>query len=173
MTVSIVLTSAQVQSVIAQAGATGPTGGTGTTGGTGATGGTGPFVDLGTMSFDGSQHDSTGMTPGVAALARMVIPNNPGKVFAFQVYEHNSASCWRKMWLSKTPLVTTAPSGYFQQGGGGATMYIAIGSGSFGQPVVQPGEVWYMTIRNQKMDGTSSCTPSLNCNFGYQVSIPS
>jgi hypothetical protein len=37
---------------------------------------------------------------------------------------------------------------------------------------VQPGEVWYLNVKNESLFGGSSCGAGLSCNFGVRVYPP-
>lgn len=165
------LNAQQIESLRSQLCQSGPTGPTGPTAPTGPTGPTQPPGTIGlTLTFDGVVRDTNGMnTSHSRAVGSFVgVADYAGKISMVQVFEHGSASIWRKGYLTQDPNVL--PTG-FQQGSA-FNLMISWDKAKPGYTNVRPGERWYVVVDNVKMDGTPSCSSGLNCNFGYAGTLP-
>ena len=134
-------------------------------------------VSLGDLQFDGTRNVSSGMKGSAVAYGRIVIPNPlpanwVGKTAQISVFEYGDGAFWKKVYLSKTPCdfgATAAASGQ----GTGVNIYVTFGSAGYGSVAVQPGDVWFINIKNESIFGTPSCGAGLSCNFAISAYPPS
>lgn len=134
-------------------------------------------INLGDLSFDGSQVDSFNMRGSSVAYGRIVIPNPlpagwAGRTAQVSVFEHGEGAFWKKVYLSKAACDFTPATSAWGQGTG-VTLYMSLGGTGFGTMTVQPGDIWYLNVKNESIFGTPSCGPNLSCNFGLRLYPPS
>ncbi len=134
-------------------------------------------INLGDLNFDGSQVDSFNMRGSAVAYGRIVIPNPlpagwAGRTAQVSVFEHGEGAFWKKAHLSKVACDFTPATSAWGQGTG-VTLYMTLGGTGFGTLTVQPGDVWYLNVKNESIFGTPSCGPNLSCNFGLRLYPPS
>jgi len=131
-------------------------------------------LDLGTLPFT-NRLTSSGFGNNGMAIATLQVPGGFSRnVNTIAIYEYGGAVTGRRAWLSKTRCDTSATAApYFIQDTGPVFNY-SIGGAAidiYGQPIVvmQPGETWYLMVRNEtSFYGNalkSSCT-SGNCDIG-------
>lgn len=134
-------------------------------------------VNLGDLNFDGTQVNSVNMHGSAVAYGRIVIPNPlpagwAGKTAQVAVFEHDDGSIWKKVYLSKVACDFTPVTWAWGQGNGVA-LYMNFGGTGFGTLTVQPGDIWYLNVKNESIFGTSSCGLDRSCNFAVRMSPPS
>jgi len=134
-------------------------------------------VSLGDLSFDGGQIDSFNMRGSAVSYGRIVIPNPlpagwAGRTAQVSVFEHGEGAFWKKVHLSKVACDFAPATSAWGQGTG-VTLYMTFGGTGFGTLTVQPGDVWYVNVKNESIFGTSSCGAGLSCNFGLRLYPPS
>jgi hypothetical protein len=135
-------------------------------------------INLGDLAFNGTQTDSNGMRAGVVAYGRIVIPNPLptgwyGKTTSLSVFEYGSGSVWKKVYLSKTPCDFPTGIGSWSQGIN-TNLYMTFGTQGFLSTSVQPGDIWYVMVKDEALYGTTaSCAPGTNCNFSLRLYPPS
>jgi len=125
-----------------------------------------------TLTLDGVVRDTNGLnTSQMTAVGSFVVPNRVGMSSQFKSFEHGQASLWRWGWLTRDP--STIDAQHPQAQGTGINLSFIIGVQRQGYVTVQPGEVIFIVLRNQKFNGSPSCTAGLACDTGYSVDVPS
>ena len=117
------------------------------------------------------------MTSGFAGVSTIVVskievPANISGATTLAIYEYGSAATNRKAWLSKTMCDMSAGLGSpYYRNSGGPVFSITTGTAAptDGSAWMQPGEVWYLMVKNEKFSSTSSSCPTGNCEVGNQA----
>jgi len=133
-------------------------------------------VSLGDLAFNGAQVDSDYMRGSVVAFGRIVIPDPlpagwAGKTAQISVFGFADGDFWKKVYLSKTACDFTAVPNAWGQGTG-VNLYVTFGAAGPNAVTVQPGEVWYLNVKNETIFGTGSCGAALRCNFAVRAYPP-
>lgn len=134
-------------------------------------------VKLGALPIDGSQTNSAGVDGNDVAYGTISIPSPLpagwlGKVSSAAVLANGSGNAWRKVYLSQKPCDFTATAPAFVQGQT-ATISFIYGANSPYAVRVEPGQTWYLNIKDELPFGGPSCNPGTACDFGVRVYPPS
>ena len=127
-------------------------------------------INLGDLKADGVPLNSADMSGSMIAYGKIVVPTNAPMwaKSSVTVYANGNATAWRQINLSKTPCDFNGKAPNLVQGIT-ATATMVIGKADPFAVTVQPGEVWYVNIRNTLPTGSNSCGPGFNCAFGLRT----
>ena len=134
-------------------------------------------VNLGDLQINGSRTVSANMKGAAVAYGKITIPNPLpanwlGRTTQISVFEYGDLAYWKKVYLSKSACdFTPSPSAFGQ--GTGVNIYLTYGTVGYNTVTVQPGDVWYVNVKNESMFGSGSCGLGLSCNFAVTVHPPS
>lgn len=111
----------------------------------------GRVVDMGPVGFNGQPTWSHGFGYGDTAVATLIVPDHPSSnPSTIAVYEVGTTNVSRRAWLSKVRFdcgATKRP--WYVADTGPVFNYQIGGSGADGVLVMQPGEIWYLMVRNE------------------------
>jgi len=134
-------------------------------------------VDLGDLAFDGSRIATIGVTGSAVVVGRIVLPNPlpsgwAGRASSIAVFEYIDAQYSKKLYVTKSPCDFSA---VWPAYGEGNSMNV---QATFQNPMynavnMNPGDVWYITVKNERLNGAPSCSLSASCNFALTLSAPS
>ena len=134
-------------------------------------------INLGDLRFDGSQVDSAGVTGATVAYARIVIPNPLpgwwiGRSSYVSVFESGTGTSAKRLYLSKSPCDLYPGYPAYSEGNGSGNIFMRFVDTSDPYSVpVQPGDIWYLTVKNEWPSGKASCVGG-NCNFAIRMYPP-
>ncbi len=131
-------------------------------------------INIGQLTFDGTQVPTQGVVPSTPyAYAKVVIPTGEdGKLVGIAILTDGRSTAWRQVTLSQTigDFSNLSPPAFVQ--GVTATIYLAIGTPRVNAVTVQGGSTWYVNIRDQLPYGGSSCSQPV-CDFSLRAYPPS
>ena len=135
-----------------------------------------PGINLGDLSFDGARFSTYGMSGTNFVYARIVIPNPlpsgwAGDVAVISAFELLSAQYSKKMYVTRTPCDFSAVWPAYAEGNS-PSVRLSFQSSLFNAVTMNAGDVWYVTIKNERLNGTPSCPPDGDCNFAIELSVP-
>jgi hypothetical protein len=136
--------------------------------------GAAPVVFMGDVPAFTSSLWSTGFGANQIAIARLIVPAGyPTSTAVINVFEVEGGGTWRKVWMSQTAcdMSATAPP-YFTSSGNRPNIPFTIGGADVGAVRMQPGQVWYLMVANQKMGTTVTSCSKGTCNIGISWGLP-
>lgn len=136
-----------------------------------------PAIDLGDLSFDGTRFSTYGMSGTRFVYARIVIPNPlpggwAGKVSVISAFELLDGQYSKKMYVARTPCDFSAVWPAYGEGNS-PSVRLSFQSSLINAVTMNAGDVWYVTIKNERLNGAPSCAPDGECNFAIELSVPS
>lgn len=134
-------------------------------------------VNLGDLTFDGSRIATNGVSGSAVVVGRIVLPNPlpagwAGRASSIAVFEYIDGQYSKKMYVTKSPCDFSA---VWPAYGEGNSMNV---QATFQNPMynavnMNPGDVWYLTVKNERLNGDASCAAGASCNFAITLSAPS
>lgn len=127
-----------------------------------------------TMTFTGQRYLTSGLAGAeTIAVAKIVVPADISGLTTLSIAPWG-VNTTRRAWLSKTMCDTSATAAPFKmQAGGGPTMNIQIGGAPTTSAVqMQPGETWYLMVKNEQLLSNRSSCLSGNCDIGIKLYHP-
>lgn len=88
------------------------------------------------------------------------------------MFEYIDGQYAKKMYVTKSPCDFSAAWPAY---GEGNSMNV---QATFQNPMynavnMNPGDVWYITVKNERLNGAESCAQGASCNFALTLSAPS
>ena len=149
-------------------------GGGGGGGGGGASCGNSKVVDIGAVTMGPGNYPVTGMSSDKVGVASFTVPPVSGSSY-LTVSAYGGSQTYYQAWVSKTRCdmsITAITSPYYRYSNG-INMRYAIGvPASGGQMQFQPGETWYVMIREVSPAGKATCPVGSTCDISVQVHLP-
>lgn len=136
----------------------------------GGTCGTLPVVDMGAVQMTGARFESRGFGGNEILIASLTVPAVSSNLSYIAIFEFSSSIVSRKVWVSKTRCDLSAAYPYYGAGTG-PNIYFTVGGSMAGAMTFVPGETWYIHVKNENRNGTSSCTAG-TCDIGMKIYPP-
>ena len=133
-------------------------------------------VDLGDLHFDGARIETSHVTGSDVVIGRIVVPDPlpsgwAGATTSVAAFDFDDPARAKKLYLARSACDFTAE--YPAYGEGISTLvYMNFGGSSPSAVTVQPGEVWYVNIKNERSAGEPSCAEGASCNFAVTLYPP-
>ena len=127
-----------------------------------------------TMTFTGQRYLTSGLAGAdTIAVAKIVVPADISGITTLSIAPWG-VNTTRRAWLSKNCGDTSATAAPFKmQAGGGPTMNIQVGGAPTTSAVqMQPGETWYLMVKNEQLLSNKSSCLSGNCDIGIKLYHP-
>jgi hypothetical protein len=126
------------------------------------------------LTFDGARFVTQGFTGANVVVATIRVPQGESGETAVTAYEYTNTATGRRMWLAKSPCDFSNDRFPYYTASTAPKLPIWIGAG--GDPsrhvVMQPGEVWYVMVRNQSVSFSGTVTntcKSSECNIAIKL----
>ena len=134
-------------------------------------------IDLGDLSFDGVRFATYGMSGTRFVYARIVIPNPlpsswAGEASVISAFEYLDPQYSKKMYVTRTPCDFSAVWPAYGEGNT-PSVRLSFQTSVFNAVTMNAGDVWYVTVKNERLNGTPSCAQGAECNFAIELSVPS
>jgi len=127
-------------------------------------------MDMGRVAMTGERFVSSGFGANQILIATLTVPSSTSLSYSnIAVFEYGGPTTYRRVWVSKTRCDLSATYPY-ALGNTAPNLYFSIGTDA-GYMVFQPGETWYIHIKNEKPGGSTSC-PTGTCDIGMKISPP-
>ncbi|MBK7592783.1 MAG: hypothetical protein IPI27_16390 [Betaproteobacteria bacterium] len=127
-----------------------------------------------TMTFTGQRYLTSGLAGAdTVAVAKIVVPADISGLTTLSIAPWG-VNTTRRAWLSKTVCDTSANERpYMNQAGGGPTMNIKVGGDPDPANVhMQPGETWYLMVKNEQLQSSATSCTSGSCDIGIKLYHP-
>jgi hypothetical protein len=134
-------------------------------------------VNVGDLSFNGARIATDGVSGSAVVVGRIVLPNPlppgwAGNVASIAVFEYSDPQYSKKMYLSQSPCDFTAVWPAYGEGNS-MNVRTTFQNAMFNAVNMNPGDVWYLTVKNERSNGQPSCKQGSSCNFALTLSAPS
>jgi hypothetical protein len=135
-----------------------------------------PAIDLGDLDFDGARFSTYGLAGSNFVYARIVVPNPlpdgwAGDVSVISAFEFLGAQYSKKMYVTRTPCDFSAIWPAYGEGNS-PSVRLSFQNSLFNAVTMNAGDIWYVTIKNERSNGAPSCSPNADCNFAIELSVP-
>jgi hypothetical protein len=130
-------------------------------------------VNMGDLHFDGARVATSGVSGSDVVVGRIVVPSGwAGKVASIAIYEYDDPAYAKKAYLSKNPCdFTTVWPAYNE--GNSMNLKVSFETSMSNAVRMNAGEIWYLTVKNERLSGAPSCASGSSCNFAITMSVPS
>jgi hypothetical protein len=126
------------------------------------------------LTFTGDRFLTSGFASNTTTVvvAQIDVPAGLYGATTLAVFEYGSSATSRKAWLSKTRCDMSATSPPYRQTAMGPVFNIQIGGSASDKVVMQPGETWYLMVKNEKLLSTGSSCATGTCDIGIKLYRP-
>jgi hypothetical protein len=141
-----------------------------------------PFLETSSttkkLTFSGERFITSGFgsSKSTVVVAQIDVPSGISGPTTLAIYEYASSSTPRRAWLSQTRCDMTATAAPYFMGGNGPVFQIQVGGFADSTKVnMQPGETWYLMVKNEGGGRTGSITDSCSsgtCDIGIKLYKP-
>ena len=128
----------------------------------------GRVIDV-SVPMDGTRVTTSGFGEGVTVIAMLVVPEWPvNNTNTISVFEYGAPPTTRMAWMSKTRGDMSATSAPFYFCNDGPVFSFCIRGNDPNAVQMQPGEVWYLMVKNERPFGMGSSCTSGSCDIGIK-----
>lgn len=127
------------------------------------------------LLFTGDRYVTSGLGSSTTtiAVAEIPVPTGIAGETTLAVFEYGSGATSRKAWLSKTRCDLSATSLPYRQIGSGPVFDIHVGTTQVsGKINMQPGETWYLMVKNEQLFSSKTSCSSGYCDIGIKLYPP-
>ena len=124
------------------------------------------------MTFSGQRFLTQDFNGAAVVVGTIRVPAGASGASRLQVYEYVDTKTDRRMWVSRSRCDMSQSSGAAYASGKTPTIYIRVGgTPSYNEVLMQPGETWYLMVRNEaslfgSVSPSCSTTVGAHCNVG-------